>query len=82
MGKLNILDKTGDIKLEWNPEVEEEVEAAKKTFDDYKKMGFKAFRQYDEGKRGEELKNFDQYAEKILFIPPLKGGDATLASLR
>ncbi|MBA7713823.1 hypothetical protein ES703_122833 [subsurface metagenome] len=58
------------------------MEVAEKTFKDYTKKGFRAFRHWDEGKRGEELKTFDKYAEKVLFVPPLKGGDATLADLR
>jgi len=46
------------------------------------KEGFKAFRVYDDGKKGERLDEFDPYAEKVLFVPLLKGGSATLASLR
>lgn len=82
MGRLSILDETGDTKVEWNPDNKEEVAAAKKSFEDYKDKGFKAYRQYDAGKPGTELKDFDKFAEKVLFVPPLKGGNAALANLR
>ena len=82
MGKFNILDRTGDVEVAWNPEVEEEVKVVKETFNDYIEKGFRAYRHWDNGKRGEELKQFDKYAEKVLFVPPLAPGDATLAQLR
>lgn len=74
MGQLRILGQEGDVKVEWNPDVEEEVKMAKKVFDENKKKGYRAFLLYDEGKRGEELKEFDKFAEKVVFITPMVGG--------
>jgi hypothetical protein len=74
-GVMEIMDVTaGDIKVEWNPDQKDEVDAAKKQFKELQGKGFKAFRIYDGGKKGEELDSFDKYAERILFVPPIVGG--------
>lgn len=72
--QMSVIGKEGDTKLEWDPDNSKEVEAAKKSFEENKKKGFKAFRMYDDGKKGEQLDKFDPYAEKILFVPPIVGG--------
>ena len=74
MGTMNILDKTGDIELGWNPDNRDEVKQAEKTFDENKKKGFTPFRVYDDGKKGEQLDKFDKFAERILFVPAMAGG--------
>lgn len=74
MNQMSIMGKEGDVKVEWDPDVKDEVDIAKKAFDDNIKKGFKAFRQYDDGKKGEQLDKFDPTAEKILFVAPIKGG--------
>jgi len=74
MGTLSIMGEQGDVKVEWNPDNKKEVEVARKAFDENTKRGFKAFRMYDDGKKGEQLDKFDKYAEKILFIVPVMGG--------
>lgn len=74
MGKMQIMDVTGDIKVEWNPDNKKEVEAAEKSFNEYVDKGFKAYRIYDDGKKGESITKFDKFAEKILFVVPVAGG--------
>ncbi len=74
MGKMQIMDVTGDIKVEWNPDNEKEVGVAEKSFNEYIKKGFKAYRIYDDGKKGEPIEKFDKFAERILFVVPIAGG--------
>lgn len=74
MGELRILGEKGDVKIEWDPDNDSEVEVAEKFFKENVKKGFKPFRMYDAGKQGAPLEKFDKYAEKILFLPPLGGG--------
>lgn len=74
MGQMSIMGKEGDLKVEWNPDNKKEVEAAEKTFKEYTGKGFKAFRMYDEGRKGEQLDKFDKFAEKVLFVTPMAGG--------
>lgn len=72
--QMSILGKEGDVKVEWDPDNKEEVEVAEKAFKENTKKGFKAFRQYDDGKPGKEMEKFDKYAEKVIFVPPVMGG--------
>lgn len=74
MGRMSIMDIKGDIRVEWDPDVEEEVKAAEKQFNELTKKKWLAFRMYDEGKRGEKLEEFDKTAERILLVPPMVGG--------
>lgn len=72
--QMSILNELGDVKIEWDPDNAKEVEVAEKAFKENTKKGFKAFRMYDDGKKGEPIDKFDPYAEKILFVPPMAGG--------
>ena len=74
MGTMAIMGVEGDVKVEWNPDNKQEVASAEKIFDENIKKGFKAFRMYDGGKRGDPLTTFDKYAEKVLFVVPVRGG--------
>lgn len=75
MSVLEIMDvKTGDVKVEWNPDNVDEASSAEKQFKELTKKGFKAFRIYDSGKKGQELTTFDKHAERILLVPPVVGG--------
>jgi hypothetical protein len=74
MGIMEIMGKEGDVKLEWDPDKSTEVEVAKKTFKENLAKGFKAFRMYDGGKKGEQISEFDKFAERLLFVVPLAGG--------
>ena len=72
---MEIPDETGDTKIMWSKDNAEEVEVARKTFDDMKKKKFKAF--HVKGKNGEpaeEMHNFDPDAERIIFIKQQAGG--------
>jgi tRNA U38,U39,U40 pseudouridine synthase TruA len=73
--EMAILDRTGDTKLMWDPENKDEVEAARKTFDELvgtKKM--MAFKVKKSGKQGEQIKEFDPTAERMIITPALVGG--------
>lgn len=74
MGRMSIMGIKGDIRVEWDPDVEEEVKAAEKQFNELIKKKWKAFRMADHGKIGEEIEEFDKYAERILLVPPMVGG--------
>jgi hypothetical protein len=74
MGQLRIMDRSGDIKLEWDGDKKAEVTVAEKAFNDNVGKGFLAYRVYDGGKKGEQLKKFDATAEKIIMVPPVTGG--------
>lgn len=71
---LHVLDHTGDSRTIWNPENQDEVDAAKATFDRLKKKGYLAYTVEEDGKRGEVIRRFDPAAGKIIMAPQLVGG--------
>ena len=74
VGELRILDKSGDTKILWDSAQDDEVDAARRTFDDLKKKGYLAYSVDKKGNKGEVIKKFDPDAEKIIMSPALVGG--------
>ena len=66
--------KGGDAKLIWSRSNADEVESVRRTFDDLKKKGFAAFSVDSKGEKGKQIFNFDSEAEKLIMVPPLRGG--------
>ena len=64
----------GDTKLMWSPDNQDEVNAAKKTFDELRKKRFLAFKVEEGGKQGEQVTTFDPKAGKIIMVPQFAGG--------
>lgn len=73
-GELNILDTTGHTRIIWDSASEDEVDAARATFDKLKAKGYQAFSVKKDGEQGEKINTFDPKAEKIILAPPLRGG--------
>lgn len=73
-GQLCVLDHTGDTKIIWDRHNEDEVAAARRTFDDLKKKGFLSYSVSKDGSRGEVIREFDPDAEKIILSAPMQGG--------
>lgn len=74
MGELSVLDRTGDTKLIWDSAQDDEVEAARRTFNDLKAKGYLAYSVNKKGDKGEVMKKFDPDAERIIMAPALVGG--------
>lgn len=74
VGELCIMDHTGDTKLIWNPNNEDETSAARTMFNSLKKKGHIAYRVSSGGDKGEVMTEFDPRAEKIIMTPPVVGG--------
>jgi hypothetical protein len=68
-----VTDRTGDHKSIWDPENPDEVEAAEHTFNSLKKKGYLAFR-VNEGNKGDQMKEFDPKAGKVIMTQPPVGG--------
>jgi hypothetical protein len=73
MGMIRKLDSTGDTKHEWDPNLQDEVEAARAVFKVYKSQGYAAARMENDS-AGEMIQEFDPGASVILFIPQFQGG--------
>lgn len=64
----------GDYKVTWDPEVEAEVDAARKSFDELRKKGMAAYAVDRKGGKGRVLNSFDPDAEAMIMAPALVGG--------
>jgi hypothetical protein len=74
-GEMAILDGSGDTKIIWNSDNEDEVENAKRTFYNLvKEKKYLAFSVDKKGEKGEQVKTFDPDMEKLILVPPMKGG--------
>ena len=76
MGEVAVMDPSGDTKVIFDPNNADEVENARKTFEDLKAKGFSAFKVV--GAKGEksdeQLFEFDPTAGRMILIPALQGG--------
>lgn len=72
---LQVLDHTGDTRTIWNPENQDEVDAAKTQFDKLvKEKRYLAYTVKDDGSKGEVIRTFDPTAGKIIMAPQIQGG--------
>jgi hypothetical protein len=75
IGAISILDRTGDTRVMWDSRNKEEVKAAEKQFDSLRKSGYLAYKAVGkEGTQGEQIREFDKKAERIIFVKPNVGG--------
>ncbi len=73
MGEIRQLARIGDMKISWSTENDQEIAAARETFDKRIKEGWTAFRE-KMGIKGDKIRIFDSDAERIILIPPITGG--------
>lgn len=75
MGELAVIDRSGDTKLMWDKNNQDEVDAAAATFKSLKAKGYIAYSV--KGKNGEKdqvIRDFDPDAERIILAPAMAGG--------
>ncbi len=78
VGKMAIMDQTGDTRLEWDGTNKTEVDIARTTFNSLKAKGYVAY-DVSGSKRGARIDKFNASLESIIMVPELIGHDATLA---
>lgn len=74
MPELITLDRSGDTKLIWDSENKEEVDAARKTFNDLRRKGYLGYSVKKSGKKKDVITEFDPDSEKLILAPPMAGG--------
>lgn len=72
MNELRILDPSGHARTVWDPEVPEEVEKARRLFDQLVRRGYRAFRVGGEG--SVPGRAFKPEEKETLLVPPIQGG--------
>ncbi len=73
-GQISVLNHEGDTKLIWDSENKDEVEAARKMFNELKGKGYSAFSVKKSGEQGSRLNSFDAEEEKFIMAPAMRGG--------
>lgn len=73
MGQLSVMGREGDTKVVWDADSPDEVENAKRTFDDLRKKGYWAYEVETDGK-GNLITKFDPEIEKMILAPQMAGG--------
>lgn len=74
-GMMRQMNRKGDGAHYWNKDDPKDVEFAKTVFKEAKKNGMMAYRvEGEDGKKGEVIKEFDPNAERIIFVPQIRGG--------
>ena len=72
---MHKLDESGDSQIGWDPENDDEVEAAKKMFKANMEIeGVRAYEVGKDGKADKEIKRFNPNAGKIILVPQIAGG--------
>lgn len=72
---MAVMGETGDSKHIWDKNKPAEVEAARAMFDTLTKKGYRAFHVHGkEGEQGEQMREFDPHAERVIFVPQMQGG--------
>jgi hypothetical protein len=66
--------QSGDSKVVWDPENEDQTEVAKITFDNLKAKGYKAFKVDKKGEPKKEIKKFDPKSGLLIMTPSIAGG--------
>lgn len=69
MGKLTILNDSGDVTVEWEPEDAESVEQARKEWAALAEAGFEFFQPKKGGGRGRRVKNFNGELGWVIAAP-------------
>lgn len=73
--QMAVMGQEGDTKVLWDPNNTDEVDNARATFD--RMVGGKkylAFAVKSDGDKGNQLREFDPQAGKIILVPPMVGG--------
>lgn len=73
MPELNVLDHTGDTRVEWDPADPESVKIAKAAFKKGREKGHLAYRD-NGGDDREQIRKFDPTAGRIVLVPQTVGG--------
>jgi hypothetical protein len=72
--ELSIMDGNGDTKIIWDPDKQDEVDNARRTFSGLVKKGYRAWSVDKEGEKRDRITMFDPKAAKLILAGPYVGG--------
>jgi hypothetical protein len=73
-GQLCVMDESGDSRIQWDKDNQEEVAKAEARFNELKAKGFMAYSVNRKGDKGTVLNSFDPTAERIIMHSQMIGG--------
>lgn len=74
MSEMRITGTPSGTKIIWNADEPVGVKSARRSFDEHVANGYAAFSVKGDGGPGEQITEFDPDAEKVILIPPVRGG--------
>lgn len=75
VGEMAVMGTAGDTKVLWDTDNQDEVANARRTFDDLVgKKKYLAFAVKKGGEKGEQVREFNPEAGKLILVPPMQGG--------
>lgn len=77
MGTMSVMGQPGDTKIIWDRNNRDEVENARRTFNDLVAKHYLAFEVTgNQGDKGKQIREFNPDAERLILAPPMRGGGA------
>lgn len=76
--EMRTLDSSGDSAIKWDKGSPDEVDAARAMFNTLKSKGYVGYLANRKGEKGSQrVDEFDPDAERLIMVPPVKGGYPT-----
>ncbi len=74
-GEMAVMGTCGDTKVIWDQGNADEVQNARETFNRLvREKKYLAFSVKQGGEKGEQVREFDPLAGKLILVPPMQGG--------
>lgn len=74
MNEFKVLDPDGHTRTTWDASSPEEVENARRIFNELMQRGYRAFRMDERSGGGAQKSAFDPKDKETLLVPPIRGG--------
>ena len=74
MNEFKVLDPNGHTRTTWDTTSPEEIESARRLFNDLMNRGYRAFRMNGAGGEGVPKSTFDPKDKETLLVPPIRAG--------
>lgn len=74
MNEFKVLDPNGHTRTTWDAASPEEIENARRIYDELVRRGYRAFRMQEGGGDGVPTKGFDPREKETLLVPPIRAG--------
>jgi hypothetical protein len=72
--ELKVLDPNGHSSTTWDSTDQDQVETARRIFNELTRQGYRAFRMERNSTEGTPKRTFDPKDEETLLVPPIRAG--------